>query len=87
MGCSRRRAASSAAKMLRQAASCDFAVRVGELRLDPLDVPVAEISPEKLVDGLAGLVEAEIFEGFVCLRGDGGEARKNPAVGEIAFAL
>ncbi len=41
---------------------CDFAVRVGQLRLHPLDVPVAEIAPEKLVDRLAGFVKAEVFE-------------------------
>src|SRR5271170_3974243 len=64
----------------------DFAIGRGQLRLDPLDVPIAEIAPEKLVGCLAGFVKTEMLESILNLRGDGRQPRKNPAVRERAFA-
>ena len=43
----------------------DLAIGCGELRLHPLDIPVAEIAPEEVVNRLAGFVEAEILERLV----------------------
>ncbi len=50
-----------------------------EANLDELEVPVAELAPEELVDGGGGFVEAIVPERAVDFRGDRGEARVDPA--------
>ena len=65
----------------------NFAIRVSELRLHPLDVPIAEIAPEKLIDRLASLVKTEILERIVHFACHRRKPRKNPAMRQRAFAL
>src|SRR4029077_8618106 len=48
--------------------------------LDQLDVPIAELAPEKVVDAVGRLVEAVSFERLVHIVDDAVEARKNPAI-------
>ena len=50
-----------------------------EAELDDLEVPVAEVAPEELVDGVGGFVEAVFGEGGVGGGGGLGEAGENPA--------
>src|SRR6202034_4057410 len=66
--------------------SCSFAQydRVrrgveGEAELDELEVPVAELAPEELVDGVGGFVETIVGERVGDAVGDGAEAREDPA--------
>ena len=80
-GCSSRSAASNRQKdCATPARQCS--IRVRHRRFDPLDIPIAKIAPEEVIDDVRGLVKAEILERVVD-RGDGlGQPRKNPAVRE-----
>ena len=48
--------------------------------LDELDVPIAELAPEKVVDAVGRLVETVSFERLVDIVDHAVEARKNPAI-------
>src|SRR5439155_3823234 len=48
--------------------------------LDQLDVPIAELAPEKVVDAVGSLVEAVSFERLIDIVDHAVEARKNPAI-------
>ena len=53
---------------------CGLKLRIGaevEAELDELEVPVAELAPEELVDGVGGFVEAVVGEGAFDFGGDG----------------
>ena len=50
-----------------------------EAEFDEFEVPVAEVAPEELVDGVGGFVEAVVGEGAVDFGGDGVEAVEDPA--------
>src|SRR5690348_8174882 len=55
-------------------------VRTLQVGLDPLDVPVAEVAPEKLIDFLRCFVESVVFQRLID-RFDGFiEAREEPLV-------
>ena len=65
--------------------ACAGVVEV-EAEFDELEVPVAELAPEELVDGVGGFVEAVVGEGAVDLGGDGAEAGEDPAGFERAWS-
>src|SRR5271156_315398 len=67
----------------------DRKVAVGrtELRLDPFNVPVAKITPEKVIDRLARLMETKFIECFADLTRCRGKPRENPAVNQFTFTL
>ena len=60
-------------------------VRGNEFRLHPLDVPVAEVAPEEVIDDVRGFVKTKMLERVVHLRRGAGEARENPAVNQRHF--
>ena len=64
----------------------DFAVGVGELRLDPLDVPVAEIAPEKVVDVWQASWKRKCLERVVDLCGNGDRREKIQRCASATFA-
>src|SRR5579884_2263567 len=64
-----------------------LAILAGEQGLDPLDVPVAELVPEEVVDEVGRLVEAEIGQGLVDLAGDAREAREHPTLDQQQAAV
>ena len=47
-----------------------FAVRVGHRRLHPLDIPIAEIAPEEVINNVRGIMKTKILQCIVD-RGDG----------------
>ena len=55
-------------------------VRAGQLRLDPLDIPIAEIAPEEVINDVRRFVEAKFFERFVNFGRDVREPREHPAI-------
>src|SRR5437899_12851709 len=57
-----------------------LAVGRAELRLHPLDIPVAEVAPEKVIDDMGGLMEAGIPQGLVDLFSDARGPGEDPAV-------
>ena len=61
-GCSRRRAGRARKTRVACAALRAFAVRAARRALDELDVPVAELVPEEVVERLRRVVEAEAVE-------------------------
>ena len=80
-GESRRRAASKTADERVEGEGGDVAVGAVEVEaeLDELEVPVAELAPEELVDGAGGFVEAVVGERVGDAVGDGAEAGEDPA--------
>src|ERR1700680_4428230 len=60
----------------------DSAIRIRHSRLHPLDIPIAEIAPEEVIDDMRGFVKTEILQRVID-RGYGlGKPRENPAVRE-----
>src|SRR5580704_5708242 len=53
-----------------------------QARLDQLQIPVAEFSPEEIVNPVGGFMEAIGTEGFVDFLRDAVESGENPAVFE-----
>ena len=57
-----------------------FSVRVGHRRLHPLDIPIAEIAPEEVIDDVRGVMKTKILQRIID-PGDGfSQPRENPAV-------
>ena len=50
-----------------------------ETQFDEFEVPVAELAPEELIDGVGGFVEAIVGESVVDGSGDGAEAVEDPS--------
>src|SRR5215469_2017917 len=65
----------------------NFAIGVAELQFHPLDVPIAKIAPEKLVDEVAGFMKAKFVESLADFGADGREPRKNPTMRKSAFTF
>ncbi len=55
----------------------------GEARLDDLQIPIAQLAPEKLVDRAGGLIKTVVRQRLVYLSGHAIEARVYPAVLEV----
>ena len=51
-------------------------------RLDQLQIPVAELAPEEVVDAVGGFVKAVGLQRFIDIGNDAIKARENPAVFE-----
>ena len=49
-------------------------------RLDQFQIPVAELSPEEIVDAIGGFMKTIGRKGVIDFRGNAIEARKNPAI-------
>src|SRR5690348_8279784 len=59
-----------------------FEILRSDLWLQPFDVPIAKISPEKVIDNVRGLVEAKFFERSIHLLNHAREAGENPSMGK-----
>src|ERR1700752_1848047 len=67
--------------------ACALFVRVLQIRLDPFNIPIAEVAPEKVIDALGSLVEAVMGEGFVDHIYRRGQPPKQPFVCQGEFSL
>ena len=57
-------------------------VAARNFRLDPFQIPVANVVPEKMIDLVSRFVEAIIGEGFLHFPAHSLQTRENPAVGQ-----
>ena len=78
-GCSSLRAASNTANKLRHATVALVASVATQIGLDPFDVPIAKIAPEKLIHALRAFMESKIGQRIVYLIHRRRQPRKNPA--------
>src|SRR5580704_17147229 len=58
----------------------DSAIRIGHGRLHPLDIPIAEIVPEEVINDVRGFVKTEILQRVINRGNDLSKPRVNPAV-------
>src|SRR5262245_32030904 len=62
-------------------------VAINNPRFDELDIPIAKLVPEKVVESMRGFVKTKRLERVICLARQVIETGKNPTIDETKLAL